>query len=143
MRSEEPRLNYLFLYPAQFDLDFFSVYKPHASVFASFPFLPSDDRLGTLRASCSNLDVFRVSLSPNGKGKEKEKEKRGDSARRRCKVDHWVPAIWIPDGKNEFLYEMWSEFGVASTRHHCRLCGRCICASCSGRVSSINFIFPR
>ena len=105
-------------------------------------FLPSDDRLGTLHASCSNLDVFRVSLSPNGKGRKKEKEKRGYSAGRRRKVDHWVPAIWIPDGKNEFLYEMWLEFWVALTTHHCRLCGRCICASCSGRVSSINFTFP-
>ena len=66
-------------------------------------FLPSDDRLGTLRASCSNLDVFRDSLSPNGKGRKKEKEKRGYSVGRRRKVDHWVPAIWIPDGKNEFL----------------------------------------
>ena len=26
------------------------------------------------------------------------------------KVDHWVPAVWIPDGKNEVLYEMWSKF---------------------------------
>ena len=56
-------------------------------------FLPSDDRPGTLRASCSNLDVFRVSLSPNRKGRKKEKEKRGYSAGRRRKVDHWVLAI--------------------------------------------------
>ena len=29
----------------------------------------------------------------------KDKEKRGHSAERRRKVDHWVPAIWIPDWK--------------------------------------------
>ena len=28
-------------------------------------------------------------------------------------------------------------FGWRRRRHHCRLCGRCICAPCSGRVSSI------
>ena len=39
-------------------------------------------------------------LSPNGKGREKEK--RGHSAERRRKVDHWVPAIWIP-WEDEFL----------------------------------------
>ena len=41
-------------------------------------------------------------LSPNGKGREKEKEKHGHSAERRRKVDHWVPAIWIP-WEDEFL----------------------------------------
>ena len=86
------------------------------------------------------LDVISVALSPNGKGR-KEKGKRGHSAERRRKVDHWVPAIWIPDGKNEFLYEMWSKFWVASTRHHCRLCGRCNCASSSGWFSSIYYTF--
>ena len=33
-------------------------------------------------------------------------------------------------------------FGWRRRRHHCRLCGRCIRASCSGRVSSINYTFP-
>ena len=41
----------------------------------SFP--ASDDRLCTLRANCSNLDVVSVSSSTNGKGRKKEKEKRG------------------------------------------------------------------
>ena len=59
----------------------------------ALPFPPSDDRLlGALLASCRNLDVISVSLSPNEKGrekeKEKEKEKRGHSAERRRKVDH-------------------------------------------------------
>ena len=33
-------------------------------------------------------------------------------------------------------------FGWRRRRHHCRLCGRFIRASCSGRVSSINYTFP-
>ena len=103
----------------------------------ALPFPPSDDRLGTLRASRSSLDVIGVSLSPkNGKGRKKDKEKRrGHSAERRRKVDHWVPAIWIPDGKTSSCMRCGRSFGWRRRRHHCRLCGRCICASCSGRVS--------
>jgi FYVE/RhoGEF/PH domain-containing protein 5/6 len=106
----------------------------------ALPFPPSDDRLSTLRASSSCLDVISVSLSPNGKGRRKEKEKRGYSAERRRKVDHWVPAIWIPDEKTSSCMRCGRSFGWRRRRHHCRLCGRCICASCSGRVSSIIII---
>ena len=102
----------------------------------ALPFPPSDDRLNTLRASCSNLDVISVSLSPNRKRRKKDKEKRGHSAERRRKVDHWVPAIWIPDGNTSSCMRCGRSFGWRRRRHHCRLCGRCICASCSGRVSS-------
>ena len=45
----------------------------------------------------------------------KEEEGETRSFIRGDKVNHWVPAIWIPDGENEFLYEMWSKFWVAST----------------------------
>jgi FYVE/RhoGEF/PH domain-containing protein 5/6 len=103
----------------------------------ALPFPPSDDRLGTLRASSSSLDVIGVSLSPNGKGRKKDKEKRGHSAERRRKVDHWVPATWIPDGKTSSCMRCGRSFGWRRRRHHCRLCGRCICASCSGRVSPL------
>ena len=87
----------------------------------SLPFPPSDDRLlCALLASCRNLDVISVSLSPNEKGrekeKEKEKEKRGHSAERRRKVDHWVGASYLDTGwGDELLYEMWSKFWLAST----------------------------
>ena len=74
----------------------------------------------------------------------KDKEKRGHSAERRRKVDHWVPAIWIPDWKTS----------------SCMRCGPTVVEvlgsvdgdivvyvddvfvqSCSGRVSSINCTF--
>lgn len=102
----------------------------------ALPFPPSDDRLATLRAS-SSLDVIGVSLSSNGKdkGRKKDKEQRGNSAERRRKVDHWVPAIWIPDGKTSSCMRCGRAFGWRRRRHHCRLCGRCVCATCSGRVS--------
>ena len=103
----------------------------------ALPFPPSDDRLGTLRASSSSFDVIGVSLSPNGKGRKKDKEKCGHSAERRRKVDHWVPATWVPDEKTSSCMRCGRSFGWRRRRHHCRLCGRCICASCSGRVSTL------
>src|SRR5271156_4134147 len=103
----------------------------------ALPFPPSDDRLATLRAS-SSLDVLgAASPTPKGKdrGGKKDKEKRASSVERRRKVDHWVPAIWIPDGKTSSCMRCGRTFGWRRRRHHCRLCGRCVCASCSGRVS--------
>jgi hypothetical protein len=50
-------------------------------------------------------------------------------------VEHWVPAIWIPDEKTEGCMRCGRPFGWRRRRHHCRLCGRCICSSCSDRVS--------
>ena len=98
LRSAEPILNYLCgSDQSQLDLHFFtssaSTYHICGSLQA-LPFLPSDDRLGTLRAKCNNLDVISVSLITNGKGRKKEKEK-GETP--------------------SFLYEMWSKFWVAST----------------------------
>lgn len=54
---------------------------------------------------------------------------------RRGKVDHFVPAIWVPDGKTDSCMRCGKLFGWRRRRHHCRLCGRCICAACSERVS--------
>lgn len=54
---------------------------------------------------------------------------------RRGKVEHFVPAVWIPDGKSECCMRCGRPFGWRRRRHHCRLCGRCVCANCSGSVS--------
>lgn len=53
---------------------------------------------------------------------------------KRDKVEHFVPAIWIPDGKVDACMRCGRMFGWRRRRHHCRLCGRCVCASCSGKV---------
>jgi hypothetical protein len=54
---------------------------------------------------------------------------------RRGRVEHFVPAVWIPDGKTESCMRCGRSFNWRRRRHHCRLCGRCVCASCSGCVS--------
>jgi len=101
----------------------------------ALPYHPSDERIGTLRAS-SSLDLINASSNAQGKIKsnKKEKVKRALPAERRRKVEHWVPAIWIPDGKTNSCMRCGRMFGWRRRRHHCRLCGRCVCASCSGRV---------
>lgn len=53
---------------------------------------------------------------------------------RRGKVDHFVPAIWVPDGKTETCMRCSRSFGWRRRRHHCRLCGRCVCGRCSEMV---------
>lgn len=105
----------------------------------ALPYPPSDQRLATVRASTS-LDIASASASAHGKVKlsKKAKEKRGMSAERRRKVEHWVPAIWIPDGKTASCMRCGRTFGWRRRRHHCRLCGRCVCSTCSSRVCFIS-----
>ncbi|KAJ7813631.1 hypothetical protein B0H13DRAFT_2422676 [Mycena leptocephala] len=82
----------------------------------ALPFPRSDERLTTLK---------------EGKGKGKKLERRG-------RVEHWVPAIWIPDEKTEGSMRCGRPFGWRRRWHHCRLCGRCICSSCSDRTFFIS-----
>ena len=60
---------------------------------------------------------------------------------KRDKVEHFVPAIWIPDGKVDACMRCGRSFGWRRRRHHCRLCGRCVCASCSGKVVTLRYSF--
>lgn len=77
----------------------------------ALPFHPADERLN-----------------------EKGKSPNGPKGERRGHVEHWVPAIWIPDGKTDGCMRCGRTFGWRRRRHHCRLCGRCVCASCSGKT---------
>ncbi|KAF8336362.1 uncharacterized protein EI90DRAFT_3045508 [Cantharellus anzutake] len=49
----------------------------------------------------------------------------------RAKVEHFVPAIWVPDQKMETCMRCQTRFGWRLRRHHCRLCGKVVCATCS------------
>lgn len=73
---------------------------------------------------------------PNATGSPSSKSKKQKKAARRAKVEHFVPAIWVPDQKTETCMRCNSSFGWRRRRHHCRLCGRVVCASCSDRVRS-------
>jgi FYVE/RhoGEF/PH domain-containing protein 5/6 len=70
---------------------------------------------------------------PSSKKKKKDHQK-DKNRERRGRVDHFVPAIWVPDAKAESCMRCGGVFGWRRRRHHCRLCGRCVCASCSGKV---------
>ncbi|KDQ15662.1 hypothetical protein BOTBODRAFT_31546 [Botryobasidium botryosum FD-172 SS1] len=61
----------------------------------------------------------------DGKGKEQERSRMGQ-------VDHFVPAIWVPDGRAAACMRCGERFGWRRRRHHCRLCGKVVCSSCSG-----------
>lgn len=96
----------------------------------ALPFPPSDARIATVRGS--PLD---------GRKKGKAKGSSNVLQERRSKVEHWVPAIWIPDEKTEGCMRCGRTFGWRRRRHHCRLCGRCVCAACSSRASTIIPLF--
>ena len=91
----------------------------------ALPFPPHDERIGTIGSG---------GHARGKKGTKSGKEKQ--QGERRGRVEHWVPAIWIPDAKTEGCMRCGRGFGWRRRRHHCRLCGRCVCAACSGRVST-------
>ncbi|KAM6496696.1 hypothetical protein JOM56_007169 [Amanita muscaria] len=57
-----------------------------------------------------------------------------EKGERRSRVEHWVPAIWVPDEKTRECMRCGQTFGWRRRRHHCRLCGRCVCATCSAKT---------
>lgn len=86
----------------------------------ALPYPPDDDRYD----------------EPSSKKKRKDHQK-DRNRERRGRVEHFVPAIWVPDAKAESCMRCGGVFGWRRRRHHCRLCGRCVCASCSGKVGLI------
>jgi FYVE, RhoGEF and PH domain containing 5/6 len=82
----------------------------------------------TLSSSASTNHLRRtLQALPHLPGDERNGPRRG-------RVEHFVPAVWIPDGRTESCMRCGRPFGWRRRRHHCRLCGRCVCASCSGSV---------
>ncbi|TFK23230.1 hypothetical protein FA15DRAFT_757435 [Coprinopsis marcescibilis] len=94
----------------------------------ALPFHPSDERLSVLASV--GAEAYKV-LTPTSPKKAKGKK---DKVEVRRKVEHWVPPIWIPDGKTSECMRCGKLFGWRRRRHHCRLCGRCVCAACSDRT---------
>ncbi|KIL57220.1 hypothetical protein M378DRAFT_399735 [Amanita muscaria Koide BX008] len=61
-------------------------------------------------------------------------KRNSEKGERRSRVEHWVPAIWVPDEKTRECMRCGQTFGWRRRRHHCRLCGRCVCATCSAKT---------
>lgn len=111
-------------------------------ILKALPYQTSDEPVATLKTA-SSVDLIGLPASPlssrfSGK-KDKDKRKQNMSRERRRKVEHWVPPIWIPDSKTSSCMRCGRMFGWRRRRHHCRLCGRCICAACSSKVRR-NFV---
>ncbi|OCH93011.1 hypothetical protein OBBRIDRAFT_772455 [Obba rivulosa] len=82
----------------------------------------------TLTSSASTNHLRRqLQALPYSPEEDGRKPKRG-------KVEHFVPAVWIPDGKTESCMRCGRTFGWRRRRHHCRLCGRCVCGGCSEKT---------
>ena len=96
----------------------------------ALPFLPSNERIAIVRAVQSFKNITEFDPLKHDKDHRKGKE----PLERRRKVEHWVPAIWVPDEKSDLCMRCRKPFNWRRRRHHCRLCGRCVCATCSGRV---------
>ena len=84
----------------------------------ALPHLPEEDE-----------EDGKVPEPTTSKKKRKVKERRG-------KVEHFVPPVWIPDAKTDNCMRCTKMFGILRRRHHCRLCGRVVCADCSSKVGN-------
>ena len=86
----------------------------------------------TLTSSASNAHLRRsLQALPHAPGEESSSPRRGH-------VEHYVPAVWIPDAKTDACMRCGKAFGWRRRRHHCRLCGRCVCSGCSGSVCAFH-----
>jgi hypothetical protein len=52
-------------------------------------------------------------------------------------IQETTPSIWIPSRNIRKCYTCSNEFSFWKRKHHCRICGRVFCSSCSGRWGSI------
>ncbi|KAL1696757.1 hypothetical protein GGG16DRAFT_85229 [Schizophyllum commune] len=104
----------------------------------ALPYAPEDGRMEEEGVGAGAGGSGSGKKGKKGKG---EGKKRG-TQERRGKVEHWVPAIWIPDEKTEGCMRCGRSFGWRRRRHHCRLCGRCVCSACSERTFFIADVNP-
>ncbi len=55
-----------------------------------------------------------------------------------CKLGNAAP-VWVPDRRVTMCQECAVEFGVLVRRHHCRACGRVVCAPCSASRAPLRY----
>ncbi|KAF8636417.1 hypothetical protein AX17_003599 [Amanita inopinata Kibby_2008] len=113
----------------------------------ALPFPLTDARLATVNKRGADIHGDAGICVNEGIGKRKEGRRALtdgggrasnqailQSGERRAKVEHWIPAIWIPDERTKECMRCGRPFGWRRRRHHCRLCGRCVCATCSEKT---------
>lgn len=61
-------------------------------------------------------------------------DENDSDSQKRSRVEHFLPAVWVPDSKTDNCMRCKAKFAWRRRRHHCRLCGRCVCADCSTKV---------
>lgn len=92
----------------------------------------------TLTSSSSNAHLRRSLQAlphiPDHTRNGKSDGKRAQKHERRRVVEHFIPPPWVPDAKAESCMRCGRLFGLLRRRHHCRLCGRVVCADCSTKV---------
>ncbi len=54
------------------------------------------------------------------------------------KIGNSAP-VWIPDRRVTMCQNCAAEFGVLVRRHHCRACGKVVCAPCSGNRAPLRY----
>ncbi|KAI6117150.1 Dbl homology domain-containing protein, partial [Pisolithus croceorrhizus] len=66
--------------------------------------------------------------------------KNGQTQARRAHIDNFLPPVWTPDAKANKCMQCGRPFGFGAWRrkHHCRICGRVVCAACSGKTFYIS-----
>ncbi|KAH7885715.1 hypothetical protein F5I97DRAFT_1808565 [Phlebopus sp. FC_14] len=68
---------------------------------------------------------------------------------RRAQLDSFLPPVWVPDARTDTCMRCARPFGFGPggggawrRKHHCRLCGRVVCAACSNKTFYITNADP-
>jgi FYVE/RhoGEF/PH domain-containing protein 5/6 len=86
-----------------------------------------------LRAIPYAPDSESVSVAIDKKKSKKDKAKARPDRR---PLEYYSPPLWVPNSKADSCIRCGGVFNWRRRRHHCRLCGNCVCANCSAKVSS-------
>jgi len=55
-----------------------------------------------------------------------------------AKIGNSAP-VWVPDRRVTMCQSCATDFGVLVRRHHCRACGKVVCATCSGNRAPLRY----
>ncbi|PVF98226.1 hypothetical protein CPB86DRAFT_758889 [Serendipita vermifera] len=85
-----------------------------------------------LRAIPYAPDTENVSITIDKKKPSKKDKAKARPDRR--PLEYYSPPLWVPNSKADSCIRCGGVFNWRRRRHHCRLCGNCVCANCSGKT---------